>query len=139
MTGVAAASVPLLAGNNWGSDVSVEGFKRDPDTDSNARYNQVSAGYFRTLGIPLMAGREFTTADTATAPKVAIVNEAFTKKFNLGRNAVGKHISARETTRGSSTPRSSASCRTRSTARSSRTCRRSSSAPTVRPKTASDR
>lgn len=93
VTGVAAASVALLAGNNWGSDVSVEGFKRDPDTDSNARYNQVSAGYFRTLGIPLMAGREFTTADTATAPKVAIVNEAFTKKFNLGRNAVGKHIS----------------------------------------------
>jgi predicted permease len=96
VTGVAAASVPLLAGNNWGNDVSVEGFKRDPDTDANARYNQVSAGYFRTLGIPLMAGREFTEADTATAPKVAIVNEAFTKKFNLGRNAVGKHIGTEE-------------------------------------------
>ncbi|MEN3339997.1 MAG: putative transport system permease protein [Acidobacteriota bacterium] len=96
VTGVAAASVALLAGNNWGSDVSVEGFKRDPDTDSNARYNQVSAGYFRTLGIPLMAGREFTTSDTATGPRVAIVNEAFTRKFNLGRNAVGKHIGTGE-------------------------------------------
>jgi predicted permease len=96
VTGVAAASVPLLAGNNWGNDVSVEGFKRDPDTDANSRYNQVSAGYFRTIGIPLMAGREFTEADTATAPKVAIVNEAFTKKFNLGRNAVGKRIGTEE-------------------------------------------
>ncbi len=96
VTGVAAASVPLLAGNNWGNDVSVEGFKRDADTDANSRYNQVSAGYFRTLGIPLMAGREFTEADTATAPKVAIVNEAFTKKFNLGRNAVGKRIGTEE-------------------------------------------
>jgi predicted permease len=96
VTGVAAAMVPLLAGSNWGSDVSVEGFKRDPDTDSNARFNQVSAGYFRTLGVPLMAGREFTTADTATSPKVAIVNEAFTKKFKLGRNAIGKHLSTGE-------------------------------------------
>jgi putative ABC transport system permease protein len=96
VTGVAAASVPLLAGNNWGSSVSVEGFKRDPDTDAGSRYNQVSAGYFRTLGIPLMAGREFTTADSVTAPKVAIVNEAFTKKFNLGRNAVGKRIGTEE-------------------------------------------
>jgi predicted permease len=96
VTGIAAASVPLLAGNNWGSDVSVEGFKREPDTDANARYNQVSAGYFRTLGVPLMAGREFTAADTATAPKVAVVNEAFTRKFRLGRDAVGKHIGTGE-------------------------------------------
>jgi predicted permease len=96
VTGVAAASVPLLAGSNWGNDVSVEGFKRDPDTDTGSRYNQVSTGYFRTLGIPLMAGREFTTADTEGAPKVAIVNETFTKKFNLGRNAVGKHIGTGE-------------------------------------------
>jgi predicted permease len=96
VTGVAAASVPLLAGNNWGNSVSVEGFKRGPDTDTGSRYNQVSAGYFRTLGIPLMAGREFTSADTATAPKVAIVNEAFAKKFNLGKNAIGKRIGTEE-------------------------------------------
>ena len=55
--------VPLLAGNNWGNDVSVEGFQAGPDTDTNARYNEVGPGYFRTLGMPLMAGREFTAAD----------------------------------------------------------------------------
>ena len=85
--------VRLLAGNNWGSSVSVEGFQKGPDTDDGARYNEVSPGYFRTLGIPLMSGREFTPADAGDAPKVAIVNEAFTKKFGLGRDAVGKRMS----------------------------------------------
>lgn len=92
VTGVAMARVPLLSGNNWGNDVSVEGFQRGPDTDAESRYNEINPGYFRTLGVPLMSGREFTAADTEGAPKVAIVNEAFAKKFNLGRGAVGKHM-----------------------------------------------
>jgi predicted permease len=92
VNGVGMSMVPLLAGSNWGSDVSVQGFERGPDTDVNARFNRVSPGYFRTLGIPVMSGREFTPADGAGAPKVAIVNEAFTRKFNLGRDAVGKRM-----------------------------------------------
>jgi predicted permease len=92
VTGVGMSMVPLLAGSNWGSDVSVQGFERGPDTDAGARYNRVSAGYFRTLGIPLTSGREFTGADATGAPRVAIVNEAFTRKFNLGRDAVGKRM-----------------------------------------------
>jgi predicted permease len=44
------------------------------------------------MGIPLMAGREFTRADTFGAPKVAIVNQAFARKFNLGDNPVGKRF-----------------------------------------------
>jgi predicted permease len=93
VTAVAASMVPLLSGSNWGSGVSVQGFAAGPDTDTHSYFNQISPGYFRTLGIPLMAGREFTRADAATAPKVAIVNEAFAKKFNLGRDAVGKRMS----------------------------------------------
>ena len=95
VTAVTNSLVPLLAGDNWGNDVAVEGFNAGPDTDSNSRFNEVGPGYFRTLGIPLIAGREFTRADAATAPKVAIVNEAFAKKFNLGRDAVGKRIGNR--------------------------------------------
>jgi predicted permease len=53
------------------------------------------------MGIPLIAGREFTAADTITAQKVAIVNEAFVKKFNLGRDAVGKMMGS---TRGYRSP-----------------------------------
>jgi predicted permease len=87
---VSAALVPVLAGSSWGTRVSVEGFAWAPGVDAGSRYNEVGAGYFATLGIPLLAGREFTEADVLGAPKVAIVNEAFTRKFNLdGRNAVG--------------------------------------------------
>jgi predicted permease len=92
VTGVTTSLVAAIAGSNWGTDVSVEGFKEDLDTDDNSQYNEVGAGYFRTMGIPLIAGREFTPRDGPRAPKVAIVNEAFAKKFNLGRDAVGKRM-----------------------------------------------
>jgi predicted permease len=89
---VTAALVAAIAGSNWGNNVSVEGFKTGPDTDTNSRYNSVAPDYFKTMQIPLLAGREFTRADRLGAPKVAIVNEAFAKKFNLGRDAVGKRM-----------------------------------------------
>ena len=92
VTSVVAAMVPVLAGDNWGNSLAVEGFEAGPDTNTNASFNGVGPGYFRTMGIPLMSGREFTRADAFGAPKVAIVNQAFAKKFNLGDNAVGKRI-----------------------------------------------
>ncbi|PYQ75265.1 MAG: multidrug ABC transporter substrate-binding protein [Acidobacteria bacterium] len=95
VNGVTSALVPLLGGSNWGNDVAVEGFPAGPDTDTNSRFNEVGPEYFRTLGVPLIAGREFRRADGAGAPKVAIVNEAFAKKFNLGRDAVGRRIGNR--------------------------------------------
>jgi predicted permease len=93
VTAVSADRVGVLAGNNWGNDVSVEGFKKGPDTDANSSFNEVGPGFFHTLGIPLLAGREFTAADAVGAPKVAVVNEAFAKKFGLGRAPVGKRMS----------------------------------------------
>lgn len=89
---VTAALVPVLAGNSWGTDVGVEGFKAGPDTNANSRYNEVGPGYFSTLGIPLLAGREFTTADRAGAPQVAIVNQAFARKFGIEKAAVGSRM-----------------------------------------------
>jgi predicted permease len=89
VSSVTGSLVPLLAGSNWGTDVNVQGFKTGPDVDNNARFNEVAPDYFSTLGVPLMAGREFTRADRMGAAKVAIVNEAFAEKFGLGRNAVG--------------------------------------------------
>jgi predicted permease len=90
VTGVTVAVVPLLGGSNRGNSVAVQGFDAGPDTDTNSRVNEVGPGYFSTLGVPLMSGREFTAGDTAASPKVSIVNEEFVKKFNLGRDAVGK-------------------------------------------------
>jgi predicted permease len=92
VTGVTASLVPLISGSNWGTDVSVQGFQAGPDTDRNSRFNEVGPGYFHTLGVPLLAGREFTRADVLKAPKVAIVNEAFAKKFNLGTDPLGKRM-----------------------------------------------
>ena len=93
VTAVTSSTVPLLAGNNWGTDVKVQGFKSGPDVDANAQYNEVSAGYFGTLGMTIIAGREFTRQDAKGAPKVAVINEAFAKKFNLGNDAIGKFMS----------------------------------------------
>ncbi|OYV66762.1 MAG: hypothetical protein B7Z72_10755 [Gemmatimonadetes bacterium 21-71-4] len=93
VTGVTEALVPLLAGNNWGQDVSVEGFKKGPDVDAGSRFNAVGPNYFHVLGMPMLSGRDFTESDALGAPKVAVVNETFAKKFHLGRDAVGKHMS----------------------------------------------
>ncbi len=87
---VTASLVPILAGDSWGNSVQVQGFPKGPDVDNNSRFNEVGAGYFRAMGVPLIAGREFARADVKSAAKVAIVNEAFAKKFSLGRDAVGK-------------------------------------------------
>jgi predicted permease len=90
VTTVGAAMVPLLGGSSWGNDVSVQGFKKGPDTDANARFNEISPGFFKSIGMRMIAGRDFTSADARNAPDVAIVNEAFARKFGLlGANAGG--------------------------------------------------
>ena len=91
--GATSSTVALLGGTNRGRWVSVEGFIKAPDTDAGSRYSNVGPNFFHVLGVPLVAGRDFTAADRAGGARVAIVNEAFAKKFNLGRDAVGKHMS----------------------------------------------
>jgi predicted permease len=90
VTAVTVSNVPILAGRNRQRDVAVQGFKAGPDTDSNSHYNKVGPSYFSALGIPLIAGREFTDADTVNSTKVALVNQTFARKFGMGNNAVGK-------------------------------------------------
>ncbi len=94
VSGASGAIVPILNGNNWGTDVAVDGFESGPDIDSNSRMNMIGPGYFATLGMPLLAGREFTVADNMEAEEVAIVNEAFARKFGLdARETVGTFMS----------------------------------------------
>ncbi|MFP3942094.1 MAG: ADOP family duplicated permease, partial [Thermoanaerobaculia bacterium] len=91
VTSASGALVPALAGSNSASNVQVEGFEAEPGADTDSRYNKVGPGYFGTMGIPLIAGRELTAADGTGDAKVAIVNETFAEKFGLeGRGAVGK-------------------------------------------------
>jgi predicted permease len=92
VTGVTSSMVRLITGTNYGSSFSVQGFESGPDTDAQAMFDHAGPDYFRTLGIPLLRGRDLSRADAFGAPKVAVVNEAFAKKFNLGTDAVGKRI-----------------------------------------------
>ena len=92
VTGVTSSMVPLLAGNSWGNNVRVQGFECLPDTDCNSRFNAVGASYFSMLGVSLLSGRDVMDRDLYTATPVAIINQAFADKFNLGRDAVGKFM-----------------------------------------------
>ena len=89
---VSAATVPLLADTSNGSDMTATGFTPGPDDDRHALSSDVGERYFATVGIPLIAGREFTAADSDVSRPVAIVNEAFARKFRLGRSPVGARI-----------------------------------------------
>jgi len=90
---VTSAMVPLIARNNWTQTVKVEGFKVDESSPrSGASFNGVGSGHFHAIGVPLLAGRDFTDADDGLGPKVAIVNETFARRFGLGTNPVGKRM-----------------------------------------------
>src|SRR5690606_38251011 len=90
--GVTSSMVPLLSRSNGGTNVRVQGIKCGPDTDCNSRYNAVSGDYFTSLGATFIDGRDICDSDRAGAARVAIVNEAFAKKFNMGDQVVGKYI-----------------------------------------------
>ena len=89
----ASSMVPLLSGSTWGAGMRIEGADPGPPgTNNNAATNAVSPGFFGTLAIPLLSGRDFASTDTVDKPLVAIVNETFLRKFKLGDDALGKHI-----------------------------------------------
>jgi predicted permease len=94
------AMVPLLAGNGWGSGIRLDTGTVDdrPGPDRNA----VGPAYFATLGTSLVAGREFTRADTIAAPGVAIVNEAFATRY-FGGDALGRRIGTADDARAGTT------------------------------------
>ncbi|MGH9631783.1 MAG: FtsX-like permease family protein, partial [Bryobacteraceae bacterium] len=81
----------LIAGAAWSSGIVIPGFT-PPDNDRGPNRDAIGSNYFSALGIPLIAGREFTPADTAAAPKVAIVNEAFARFYFGNQNPLGKRI-----------------------------------------------
>jgi predicted permease len=89
--GVASALVPLIGGSNWGTNVRIEGASQAINNDSNALFNEIGPAYFGKMGIPLIAGREFTESDGMPS-KVMIVNQTFVKAFLEGRNPIGLHV-----------------------------------------------
>ncbi|HEV2490134.1 MAG TPA: ABC transporter permease [Candidatus Acidoferrales bacterium] len=80
--------------NNWGEMILVAGHPvPQAQENTDASWDRVSAGYLRDLGVPLMRGRYFTAADNETAAPVAIVNQAFVKRFfKSGEDPLGQHF-----------------------------------------------
>jgi len=91
VTSVAAARVALIANSSSSTRITVEGVEDDGQRTS-PNVNDVSPGYFQTFGVRLLAGRDFTDQDVAGAPKVAIVNETFARRYGIGPNPVGHRL-----------------------------------------------
>jgi predicted permease len=72
--------------------IAVDGYQPPPDQQPNASYNEVTPGYFKTLGIPLVAGRDFTRADDETSEPVAIVDETMAAQYWGGADPIDKRL-----------------------------------------------
>lgn len=72
--------------------ISTDDFRPPPEEQPRVEYNPVGPGYFATLGIPVLSGREFTRADNENAPLVAVVNQTMVNTYWHGRDPIGKHV-----------------------------------------------
>ncbi len=81
-----------MSGNHRAANMTIEGYAPPQGEDANTLQHATSPGFFRTLGVPLLAGRDFTEADREGAPPVVIVNEAFVKKYVNNGNPLGRKI-----------------------------------------------
>jgi predicted permease len=98
--GVLSASISThtpLNGSTWTEPAVPKG--QPLPANDNARFIGVAPGYFRTMRTPLVAGREFTERDAGNSPPVAIVNEAYTRRYFSNQNPVGQHLDAMVTGR----------------------------------------
>jgi len=100
---VGLASVRILEDNEWDSSMSAEGFTpAKPDEHAEPFMNAIGPNYFATLGVRIVAGRDFTINDNHEvkhgpevwnwAPTTVMINEKFAKKFFPGRNPIGLHL-----------------------------------------------
>ena len=92
VSSVSLASITVMSGGMFAGAVTVPEAEPRGGPEPNNNFNVVTADYFQTLGIPLLAGRTFNERDDANAPAVAIVNERFVEHYWPGRSPVGRHI-----------------------------------------------
>jgi predicted permease len=86
------AVVPLLENNEWDNWVTIEGYTAKPDERPDPHMQYCWPGYFKTLRIPIFAGRDFTDRDIAGAPKVGIINQKFAKRYFGDASPLGRHV-----------------------------------------------
>ncbi len=86
---VTSSELGALTGDTSGSNITAEGGAEVPEDLQTVNYVATGPAYFSTFRVPLVNGREFTDADNATAPKVAVISENVAKRFFPGRNPIG--------------------------------------------------
>src|SRR5438477_2283542 len=77
--------------------IEIDGYQSAPDEQPHAEYLQVSEDYLSTLGIPLVAGREFTRTDDENSPRVVIINETMAGKYWPGKDPIGQRLKVKDT------------------------------------------
>jgi predicted permease len=93
VSSVAICSYSPLSGGGWGTVVWVDGHPAPGPADNDfAAYDRVTAGYLDVIGTPIIRGRGILEQDTATSQKVAVINEAFARKFFKNEDPIGKHF-----------------------------------------------
>ena len=89
--GAAASAITPISGSAWNDLIKVDGYREKDRHDALAYFNEVSDGFFATMGTPLLAGRDFNDGDHPASHPVAIVNEAVVRKFFHGASPLGRH------------------------------------------------
>jgi len=89
VSSVGQSTIALLGNDGWTQKVTVE---RREAIEASVNAALVGPDYFKTVGLPVLAGREFTRADAGTSTTVAIVNQEFARKFDLGSQVIGTHL-----------------------------------------------
>jgi len=89
---VAVSHNGLFSGSESGDPIAVEGYTPKTNEEIHSRIDMVGPGYFSTMGIPILLGREIATQDAGTGLRAAVVNETFVHQFFPNTNPIGKHI-----------------------------------------------
>jgi predicted permease len=87
-----AKMTPLSYVSSASAPIVVDGYAPPPEESPTVDYNEIGPDYFVTMGIPLVAGREFTRADDEKAAPVAVVNETMAQRYWNGRNSLGERL-----------------------------------------------
>jgi putative ABC transport system permease protein len=90
---VAPALYAPMTGDSWNDSVRIEGRPEPPATeDTGAGWARVMPGFFETIGARMVLGRGIEERDTEASRRVAVINEAFVKKYFKGQNPIGQHF-----------------------------------------------
>ncbi len=94
LPGVEAAAfgsrIPIGFGGNNSTSVEIAGYQPRENEEVVINYSTVSAGYFKTMGIPIRAGREYNDSDTPASPRTMVINEAMARRYWPDGNALGQ-------------------------------------------------